>query len=259
MTRYCGWILGIAAVLASTASVHATPTTFTVDVQADFQFSLLGGTPLNPGPTTPFVPFRAIGDLTFTLDPSLNDLAATTVPFTSVTGVLQGVPPSLPVTLPYNLSPNLEFLGGDLTNIVRDISGNVVSADVTDLSMRWVLVGLSPLFPVTLYTQVGLPFDATGVTIPFALGTVLSGPAPFNVYLDTGDPATDPLVAIGQDRTLTVVPEPSTLAPCGFTLAGMVCCLHLRRRAARPRTPSTIWPGLKCPGGKTRRGFPAGL
>jgi hypothetical protein len=138
-----------------------------------------------------------------------------------VTGVLQGVPPSVPITLPFALSPDLQFLGGELTNIVRDGSGNVISADITDLSMRWSLVSTNPSFNVTLYTQVGLPFDATGVTIPFALGTVLSGPAPFNVYLDEGNPATDPLVAIGEDRTLTVVPEPSSLALCGVAAAAL--------------------------------------
>ena len=235
MTVHRGWLFFIASLMIVPAAVHADPTTFTVMVQADFELSLLGNTPLNPGPATPFLPFRAVGDLTFTLDPSLNDPTATTVPFVDVTGVLQGVPPSVPITLPHTISPDLQFLGGELTNIVRDGSGHVVSADVTDLSMRWTLVGTNPAFPVTLYTQDGLPFDATGVTIPFALGTVLSGPAPFNVYLDMGNPATDPLVVIGQDRTLTVVPEPSSLALCGLGLGGIAGWVG--RRAARPRTP----------------------
>jgi hypothetical protein len=227
-------LLGLICPLILPAVVRADPTTFTVEVQADFELSLLGHTPLNPGDTTPFMPFRAVGDFTFTLDPSLNDPTATTVPFSNVTGVLQGVPPSLAVTLPYTLSPDLQFLGGDLTNIVRDGSGHVVSADVSDLSMRWDLIGTGPSFPVTLYTQVGLPFGATGVTIPFALGTVLEGDAPFNIDLDAGNPATDPLVAIGRDRTLRVVPEPSSFALFGLGLAGIRCLA--RRRAARPRT-----------------------
>jgi hypothetical protein len=222
MRTHRDWILAVASLLALPAAVRADPTSFTVAVQADFDLSLLGNTPLNPGPATPFLPFRAVGDFTFTLDPSLNDPTATTVPFVDVTGVLQGVPPSVPITLPFALSPDLQFLGGELTNIVRDGSGNVISADITDLSMRWTLVGSNPSFDVTLYTQVGLPFEATGVTIPFALGTVLSGAAPFNVYLDAGNPATDPLVAIGEDRTLTVVPEPSSLALCGLGVIALV-------------------------------------
>lgn len=229
MLRFWKWTLVLAFMLSVASTAKAGQTTFTVGVEADFELSLLGNTPLNPGSTTPFIPFRAVGEFTFTLDPSLNNPSATTVPFTNVTGVLNGAPPSPSVTLPYTLSPNLQFLGGDLTNIHRDGSGNVVSADVSGLSMRWVLVGLSPSFPVTLYTQVGLPFDATGVSIPFASGTVLSGAAPFNIYLDEGNPSTDPLVAIGQNRTLTVVPEPSTLLLGAFGLIGAVGAIGRRR------------------------------
>ena len=220
MCRHRGLIFALTFLITVPAAVHAAPLTFTVTVQADYEFSLLGHTPLNPGPTTPFIPFRAIGNLTFQLDPSLNDPTATTVPFTDVTGVLQGVPPSPAETLPHTISPDLQFLGGELTDIVRDGSGNVISADVTDLSMRWILVGSNPMFPVTLYTQDGLPFDATGVTIPFAVGTVLSGAAPFNVYLDEGNPATDPLVVIGRDRTLTVIPDPLPLPSAASVWAG---------------------------------------
>ena len=48
-------------------ALRAEVLTFTRTVVADYEFSLLGGTPLNPGPTTPFIPFRAVGDLTFSV------------------------------------------------------------------------------------------------------------------------------------------------------------------------------------------------
>jgi hypothetical protein len=217
------------------SSAQAAVLTFTSTVQADYEFSLIGGTPLNPGPTTPFIPFRAFGNLTFELSPLLNDPSLpTSVPFVDVEGELDGIPPSPPPTLPHVISPNLEFIGGDLINIVRDGSGNVVSADVSGLEMRWTLVGSSPMFPVTLYTQVGLPFDATNVRIPFRPGTVLAGAAPFDVYLDDGDgdPSNDILVAVGQNRTLTVitdVPEPSS-AVILMGLGGLTALVHRARR-----------------------------
>jgi hypothetical protein len=224
----CGVLL-----LTLPATVRAEVLTFTAHVQADYEFSLLGGTPLNPGPTTPFVPFRAIGDLTFQLDPSLNDPSQpTTVPFVDVTGVLNGVPPSPAITLPHTIDPNVQFIGGDLTNIVRDASGHVVSADISNLSMRWELISTNPAFNVRLYTQDGLPFDATNVSIPFQLGTVLAGAEPFKVYLDTGtgDPANDPLVAMGKDRTLTVVPEPSSVVLLGVAVAATLVSGRQRRQ-----------------------------
>ena len=209
--RLLFWALALATLPA--AAARAEVLSFTSTVVADYEFSLLGGTPLNPGPTTPFIPFRAVGDLTFTLHPSLNDPSMpTTVPFVSVTGVLQGVPPSPGNTLPHTISPNVQFLGGSLTNIVRDGAGEVLSANVVNLSSLWEMIGMSPAFPVRLYTQQGLPFAANNVTIPFQVGTVLAGAPIFNVYLDDGDGnlANDVLVVEGRNRTLTVVPEPGT-------------------------------------------------
>ena len=217
------YLIGAAAVLLLPGLVRAESLTFTEQFVANFDFQLLGGTAINPGPATPFIPFEAIGSLTFVLDPSLNDPSMpTTVPFTSVTGTLTGVQP-LPF-LPYTISPDLQFLGGELTNIVRDSSGNVISADVTDLSMRWDLV--TPA--LTLYTQVGLPFDGAITSLPFAVGTVLSGPEPFNVYLQGGG---DTVVAVGENRTLTAVPEPAslTLAGVAAVIVGTVITRHRSR------------------------------
>ncbi len=216
--------------------VRAGDLTFTETMVANFEFSLLGGTVLNPGPTTPFVPFEAIGNLTFTLDASLNDPSQpTTVPFTNVTGLLNGVtPPSPPEFLPFTISPDVQFIGGELTNIVRDGQGNVTSADVSDLSMRWDLIGPGGL---TLFTKDGLPFDGSITSLPFSNGTVLSGLAPFNVYLDDG--GSDPLVVIGQNRFLTSIPEPSSLVLLGAGVAGLGVWSQKRRRARRSR-PDTM-------------------
>ncbi len=226
--RYRTLIL-VAALVAFPGLVRASDLTFTETFIANFEFQLLGGTPINSGPTTPFIPFEAIGSLTFTLDPSLNDPSQpTTVPFTNVTGLLNGVPPSPPMFLPFTISPDVQFLGGDLTNIVRDGSGNVISANVTDLSMRWDLVGGGGA--LTLFTLDGLPFNSVGPvsSLPFSYGTVLAGPDPFNVYLDEG--GTNVVVVIGRNRTLTAVPEPTSAIMAGLATLALGAVVTRRRK-----------------------------
>ena len=219
----------VAMLLAFPGSVRAGNLTFTETFVADFEFSLLGHTAINPGDTTPFIPFQAVGNLTFTLDASIDDPTATTVPFVNVTGSLAGDNHSPPQFLPYVISPNVEFIGGELTNIVRVGGGAVVSADVSNLSMRWNMVGTPA--NITLFTQDGLPFDATGVTVPFATGTVLSGAAEFNVYLDDG--GSNPLVVIGRNRTLTAVPEPGSAILAGLAVLASAAVSARRRSRIR--------------------------
>jgi hypothetical protein len=213
-------LICVAALWLVPGLVRAGELTFTELLDAKFEFSLVGYTAINPGPQSPFIPFEAIGALTFTLDASLNDPSQpTTVPFTDVKGSLAGISP--PSFLPYTISPNLQFLGGDLTNIVRDANGNVVSADVSDLSMRWTMVGTPG--NLTLYTQDGLPFDGT-LNLQ---GMFLSGAADFNVYLQGGGP--DPVV-IGRDRTLSSIPEPSSLVLLAAGVAGIGFGVRKRRK-----------------------------
>jgi PEP-CTERM motif len=205
--------------------VCASDVNFAQNFVANFEFDVLGGTPINPGPATGFQPYEAVGALNFTLDSSLNDPShPTTVPFTNVTGTLNGVfPASL---LPYTISPDVQFLSGDLTNIVRNGSGDVISGDVSNLSMRWDLIAFGG--GLTLFTLDGLPFNGSITSLPFSYGTLLSGAAPFNVYLDAG--GTDVLVAIGQDRTLAAVPEPSSVTLAGLAALTVGACMARRRR-----------------------------
>ncbi len=203
----------------------ADPLTFTETFVADFQFSLLANTPINGGPTTPFIPFEAVGNLTFTLDPSLNDPSKpTTVPITGFSGVLTGVAPS--AFLPYTISPNVQFVGGSLTDIVRDASGNLTSANVTGLSAFWELVAPG----LRLFSDTPLVFDGPITSLPFAFGDTIAGPTDFNVFLDTGN-GTGPQVAIGRDRTLRAVPEPTSLTLVALGLAGQIAIR--RRRSSR--------------------------
>lgn len=218
-------IILCAGVVATVPAVAvAEVITFTETFQADFKFNFLAGTPFNTGAVdTGFIPFRAVGDLTFTL---FNDHVSPTLAFTSVTGMLNGVSPtSPPSTLPFFITPNVGFLGGNLTNVVYDGSGGILSANVSDLSMFWKLVGTP--FNVTLYGKVGLPFDASNVSIPFSPGTVLTGAQPFEVYLEGGP---DTPVIIGADRTLTAVPEPNSVALSGLCGIGVFVAACRRRR-----------------------------
>jgi hypothetical protein len=222
-------LICVAALVSLPGLVHAGDLTFTQSFVANFDFDVLGGTPINPGPATGFQPYEAFGALTFTLGSSINDPTQMTVPFTNVTGTLNGVYPLSLV--PYSISPDVQFIGGDLTNIVRNGSGNVISANVSDLSMRWDLIAFGGA--VTLFTLDGLPFDGSITSIPFSYGTVLSGPAQFSVYMDNG--GTDLLVAYGENRTLTAVPEPASVTLAG--LAALVMGAVMARRPRRRMTP----------------------
>jgi hypothetical protein len=218
-------LICLAIVLSIQGLVHAGDLTFTENFVANFEFDVLGGTPINPGPATGFQPYEAFGALTFTLDSSINDPSQTTVPFTNVTGTLNGVsPPSL---VPYTISPNVQFIGGDLTDIVRDGNGSVISADVSNLSMRWDLIAFGG--SLTLFTLDGLLFNGSITSLPFSDGTVLSGAAQFNVYFDAG--GTDVLVAYGKDRVLTAsVPEPTSATLAGLAALTLGAVMGLRRR-----------------------------
>ena len=225
----------LAALIVACSTLPTAHADFTFDLAlvADYEFALLSNTPLNPGPgMTPFIPFQAKGVLTFSLhDDVINDLNATTVPFTNVTGMLQGVSPA--PFLPHQISPDLEFLGGNLTNIVRDSNGFITSARVEDLSMRWELTGTPGGGPaVRLFTTVGLPFSGDVDGLPVSPGTVISGADPFEVFLDLG--GGDSLLAvIGQNRTLTVVPEPGTLTLYCLAASGLAAVGVWRRRRYR--------------------------
>ncbi len=189
---------------------------FTNNVQANFTFTTVGTTLGLPDGTE--LPFVSLGALTFTLDDSVP--GATTMNFQNVTGDLTVATPA-----PFagaTMRP-FSFTSGQLQGITRDGLGNITGGNVVALSMLWEM----NLGPNRLYTKENLPFFGSITGAPFSVGNVISGAPAFDVYLDLGNAATDPLVVIGKDRflTITAVPEPSSLAllmlaGAGFTAFG---------------------------------------
>jgi hypothetical protein len=72
---------------------------------------------------------------------------------------------------------------------------------------------------LTLFTLDGLPFTGSVTSLPFAIGTILAGAAPFKVYLDDG--WLNPLVVIGRDRSLMAVPESGSVTLAGLSVLVM--------------------------------------
>ncbi|MCA9131060.1 MAG: hypothetical protein KDB22_28445 [Planctomycetales bacterium] len=209
---------------------------FSSTLQADFEFEVVDGplsaiSGINAGD---ILPFRALGSLEFTLDDSVP--GATSMAFTDVTGTLTGVSPG--PFLPFEITPDVQFVGGSLDDIVRDGGGQIVSANVVGLQMLWEMTGNPAILggaDVLLYGTDPLEFNGAISAIPFAFGDVLFGPDDFEVFLDMGLgnpglPGGDPLAVIGRNRFLTAVPEPSCLCllaiACGTIAVG-------RRRATR--------------------------
>ena len=215
-----------ATILLNASGAHASAT-FESQVIANFEFNLLSSGPLGGAgfPEDVFIPFQARGTFSFELDDALDDPAATTAAFVSVTGTLDGVSPA--AFLPFEIRP-IEFLSGSLTNIERDGGGNVTSADVEGLSMEWEMLAAPSGNAIRLYTRGGLPFDGQIDSIPFSEGTTLAGPDEFEGFLETGNGVNDPLAIIGRNRTLTVVPEPTSLAILG-TAFGLIAFFGRRR------------------------------
>ena len=221
-------LLGVLAmsVMLGAAAANAAET-FESQIVADFEFKLLSDGPLGGAgfPEDVFIPFQAKGTFLFELEDAVNDPAATSAAFTNATGTLVGVSP--PPFLPFDIRP-IEFVSGSLTNIVRD-GGNVISADVDALSMKWEMNAAPGGNAIRLYTREVLPFDSEVTSIPFSEGTILAGLEEFDVFLDTGNGVNDRLAVIGRNRTLTVVPEPTSLALLA-TAFGWIACFGRRRR-----------------------------
>lgn len=229
-SRLATCLLGLVLVTASAREADAS-LAFRNLIRADFEFEVVDGplSSLTGIPAGAVIPFTALGYMEFTLADAPSN--ATTIPFVDATGELPGVSPS--AFQPFAIRP-IEFVGGELTNIVRNGSGDIVSADVSNLVMFWEMTGTPAILggqEVRLYGTTPLDFNGSVRGTPFANGDVIAGPSDFNVLLDLGLGDQDPLVSIGRNRTLTAVPEPGSLWVWGLMAVG----LFAARRRFRTR------------------------
>ncbi len=162
---------------------------------------------------------EARGVVQFTID----DITAgtTTASFQNAVSVgrLQGVVPGDF----FSISPNVQFVGGTLTNIQQS-GGIVTSADVSNLEMVWDMELVLPAGAARLVSAAPLPFSGTVSGVPFSIGDQIAGPFPGPVdgLLDLGGGNLDPNPAISvSNRTLTIVPEPSFGVATVFGLFGI--------------------------------------
>jgi hypothetical protein len=161
---------------------------------------------------------------------------ATALDFTNVTGTLTGIAPA--EFLDFTMTPETQFGGGKLVNIVRDGLGSITSGKVENLRMLWEMNATPAILggePVRLYTKEFLPFNGIVGGTPFLVGNILAGAADFGVYLDTRSGDNDPLAVIGRNRILEVtaaVPEPNSVGV--FTILGLgLVATRWRRRSQK--------------------------
>ena len=211
--------LAAGLMMSLTGTSHAA-LMFTSGVQADFRFTAVPGNPLLL-PDGLVLDFVANGALTFSLDDSVPN--ASSMAFTDVTGDFTV---SAPGGFAGAMLRPFQFESGQLTNITRDGGGNITGGYVSELKMLWEMnLGIA-----RLYTKEALPFEGGVTGVPFGMGDQFFGSPDFEVFLDLGDKATDPLAVIGSNRFLTVtaVPEPGSFALLG--LGGIALAFRKRFR-----------------------------
>ena len=177
--------------------------------------TLLGGTPINPGPELSF-PVEADGFIVW--DIADENEAAAEIPFVVSESEFLGVNPLGRFIL------RSGDLAGTMTNIVKsDNSGDrssFVSADfeLSGFFTRDIVDG--PAAGITLFTMDETLFTGTVTGLPFPVGTTLISPDPIDAFVSINGEAIK--VVVSSNRTVTIVPEPNTLV--GLGLIGMLGC-----------------------------------
>ncbi|MCA9185923.1 MAG: hypothetical protein R3E01_36615 [Pirellulaceae bacterium] len=217
MTGLTKALLGSFASLSAITlpAVAQLPTEFTIPIRPDYELVLFPGTPFNMGTENLVVPFSPLGEMGFSMaGNAINDPLATSADFTNISdefaGNFSGTPYDLRI---------IQFLGGGLSNIVRNGSADIQSADVSFTAIFEQKLG--PGSPEEVRVFGGeMTFIGTVDAFPFDEGTAFGSPSFVDLFLDTGNNTS---VQIGgvQNRFLTVVPEPGSVALALFAIVGL--------------------------------------
>lgn len=200
------------------------PTQFTLPVQPVYDLTLFDGTPFNGSGMDLTLPLTALGEMEFTFaNNDINNPLATSADFSQLTGEFAG---QLPGGVPFDLRP-FSFLSGGLTNIVRDINGDFVSADASFTVLFEQVVLPNTPNEARILGDAGMTFTATVDAIPFAIGTSFVSPDRVDVLADLG--TSMPLVGFVDNRFLNVVPEPSSLLLGALGTGGLLMWRRLSR------------------------------
>lgn len=203
---------------------------------------LLPGTPFNP--TTSVVTITLSAKGSFTLDRAAQ--SGSTILVTMPQAGFQG---TLPAPLPgaaFDLiagTGGLPLPAGAITNVTQDpldpgfATGDPSNFVSGDFSIDAVFALLIPAFGATLYSDPSQPatFAAQLNELPAPAGTVFASPDRVDIYLQLGpgfDTSRDLLVAQSYNRTVTALPEPSSIL---LGIGGGVALL-VRRRIRRGRS-----------------------
>ncbi|WZO98627.1 PEP-CTERM sorting domain-containing protein [Isosphaeraceae bacterium EP7] len=217
--------LGLFAVTPARAE-PIVPGSFTVSVFNQQSIELFAGTPFNPG-TDPFtVTVLASGSLTVKYSAQVGNVINI-----DVSARLSGVFPSPLQPIPFEIlagTPDLPPSLGVISNVVQNpndpgfatgSASSFVSGDSSTVSFfKQVLPDGTTIYsdpdPAAIFTA-----SLTG--LPYPVGTTFVSPERLNLYLQLGpgfDPTRDLLIGQSFNRSLTVVPEPSSVL---MVLTGM--------------------------------------
>jgi hypothetical protein len=235
MRKWNVWLamLFVGAFCQVRAEAGVVAGSLTVQSRADQTIRLFPGTPLNPGVGAIEVPTSATGSFSFSW--AAQNVGENFATLTSFTASFQSAATD-PLGSYTLTAPASDGFTGRLKDIVES-GGNLISATLeVDTTFQVVLAGLPPLF--TIHNPSGPAEDKyarfTGVITPNTpIGTVFTSLGTTNVYVNLGGGP----VAVAQsfDRTVSVVPEPTT-GLIASVLAGVPIIGIWRRRRAQAAT-----------------------